>query len=105
MDSRSRWLVGSSSSRRFRSAEERLREQHAHFLAALQFAHFALDAGLGNVQAVEQNGGVAFGGVAVVLGDDAFQFAEPHAVFIGHVGLGVDLARARPARPTADGCP
>ena len=32
----------------------------------------------------------ALGGVAVLVADDAFEFAQPHAVFVGHLGLLVD---------------
>lgn len=45
----------------------------------------------GNVQTVQQGGGVAFGRIAVLFTGDAFQFAETHAVFIAHGGLGVEL--------------
>ena len=75
---------------RLRLAEERLRQQHAHLLPALQLAHLALVERLGNVEAVEQHGGVALGGVAVLVADGAFELAEAHAVFVGHFGLGVD---------------
>ena len=46
---------------------------------------------VGNVEALKQQGGVGLGGVAVFFADDAFQFAQPHAVFVGDVGLGVDV--------------
>ncbi len=42
----------------FRLAEQRLRQQHADLLAALQFAHLALVQFFRDVQAVEQDGGV-----------------------------------------------
>ncbi len=45
---------------------------------------------VGNVEALQQNGGIALGGVSVFFADDAFEFAQLHAVFIGHVVLGVD---------------
>ena len=84
-----------------RMAEEGLGEEHADFLAALQFAHFALvEVIVGNVQALEQDGGVAFGGVAVFIGDDAFEFAEAHAVFVGHLGL-VHRGRSRSAKSSS----
>ena len=44
----------------------------------------------GNVEAVEQDGGVGFGGVAVFVADDAFELAQAHAVVVGHFGLLVD---------------
>jgi hypothetical protein len=37
----------------------------------------------GNVEAVEQDGGVGFGGVAVLVADDAFELAQAHAVGVG----------------------
>ena len=74
---------------RLRIAEQRLRQQHAHFLAALQLAHLALVQRFGNIQAVEQDGGVALRRVAVFFADNAFEFAQPHAVLVGEVGLGV----------------
>ena len=77
-------MVGSSSSSACGLAEQRLRQQHAHLLAALQLAHLALVQRLGNVEAVEQDRGVALGGVAVLFADDAFELAQPHAVFVGH---------------------
>ena len=55
--------------------------------------------GFGNVQTVEQNGGVALSRVAIILRDHAFEFAKPHAVFIGHVGLCVKLVTLGERRP------
>ena len=71
-------------------AEEGLREEHADFLSALQLAHLAVVQRFGDVEAVEEDGGVGFGGVAVFVADDAFEFAEAHAVFVGHLGFLVD---------------
>src|SRR6266404_1727009 len=73
-------------------AEEGLRQQDANFLAALQLAHFALLQRAFYAEAVEQNTGVRFGGVAAFFADDAFEFAEAHAVGVGEfvVGLGVE---------------
>ncbi len=56
-----------------------------------------------DVEAVEQNGGVGFGGVAAFVADDAFEFAEAHAVGVGEVVgvLGVEnvaLAKRFPER-------
>ncbi len=76
-------LVGSSSRRALRRAKKRLRQQHAHFLAALEFAHFAFVQRALDAQPVEQRGGIGFGGVAAFLADDAFEFAEAHAVRVG----------------------
>ena len=74
------------------SAEERLREQDADLLAALDFAHQALVERVFDAEAIEQGGGVALGGIAALFADDAFEFAEAHAVFIGElvVRLGVE---------------
>ena len=44
----------------------------------------------GNVEAVEEDGGVGLGGVAVLVADDAFELAEAHAVGVGQFGLLVD---------------
>ena len=83
-------MVGSSSSSACGVAEERLREQDAHLLAALQFAHRARVQIVRNVQPLEQNGRVALGRVPVLLADDALEFPEPHAVVVGHVEFGVE---------------
>ncbi len=42
-------------------SEERLGEKHANFLAALQLGHFALVQFIGDVEALEKDGGVGFG--------------------------------------------
>ena len=81
------------------AAEKRLGEQHAHLLAALQLAHFPVVQGFGNIQAVEQDRRIALGRVAVVFGDNSFEFAEPHAVLIGHVGFRVELVAFRERLP------
>ncbi len=73
-------------------AEERLRQQHAHFLAALQLRHLALMQLFGNVQTLEQNGGIRFRRIAAFIPDDAFQLAHAHAILVGPVGgIGVEL--------------
>src|SRR5260370_158870 len=71
---------------------ERVPEEHANFLAALQLAHFAFVERAFDAEAVEQNAGVGFGSVAAFFADDAFEFAEAHAVGVGEVvvGLGVE---------------
>ena len=43
-----------------------------------------------DVEAVKQDGGVGLGGIAVFVADNAFEFAEAHAVLVGHLGLFVD---------------
>jgi hypothetical protein len=45
---------------------------------------------VGNVQALQQDRGIALGGVAIFFAYDAFQFAELHAICIGHVVPGID---------------
>ena len=59
-------------------AEQRLRQQHANFLSALQLAHLALVQLVLDVEALQENRGVGLGGVAVFLAHDAFQ-ARPGA--------------------------
>ena len=71
-------------------AEERLRQQHAHLLAALQFGHRPLVQRVGDVETLQQHRRVALGGVAVLLADDALELAEPHAVLVRHVGLVIE---------------
>ena len=75
---------------RFGLAEEGLGEEDADFLAALELGHFALVDVFADVEAVEEDGGVGFGGVAVFVADDAFELAEAHAVGVGELGLLVD---------------
>jgi len=45
-----------------------------------------------NVEAVEENSGVGFGGVAAFFAYDAFEFAQTHTVVVGEliVRLGVE---------------
>ena len=81
--------------------EQRLREQHADFLSALQLAHLAFVQFVGNVEAIQQDGGVALGCITVFFADDAFQFAQPHAVFVRHFGLLVNLVALFQGRPQA----
>ena len=65
-------------------------EQDADFLSTLEFGHFAAVQFFGNIQAIEQDGGVALGGVAILFADDAFEFAELHAIFVGQIMFFVD---------------
>jgi hypothetical protein len=75
-----------------RAAEKRLRQQHADFLPALQFAHLAIVQRLFQAQAVKQDCRICFGGVAAFFADDTFQLAQAHSVRIGEffVRLGVE---------------
>src|ERR1700722_14115079 len=54
---------------------------------------------IGNVESLEKNGGIAFRGVAVLFADHALEFAELHAIFVGHFRLGVDLIALLECRP------
>ena len=45
---------------------------------------------IGNVETLQQNRRIGFGGIAVFFADDAFQFAQLHAILIGHLVLGID---------------
>ena len=74
----------------FGVAEEGLGEQDADLLAALELGHLALVEFVGDVEALQQDGGVGLGFVAVLVADDAFELAEAGAVFVGHLGLVVD---------------
>ena len=56
---------------------------------------------VGNVEPLQQNGGIALGGVAVFFADDAFEFAELHAVGVGDFGLLVDGVALLHGRPQA----
>ena len=70
--------------------EQSLRQQDANFLSALQLAHFAGVQFFGNVEALQEDRGIALGGISIFLADNAFQFAKFHPIFIAHVVLGVD---------------
>ena len=57
-------------------AEEGLGEEHADLLAALELGHLALVELVGDVEALQQDGGVGLGLVAVFIADDAFELAK-----------------------------
>ncbi len=78
-------------------AEQRLRQQHAHLLAALQLGHRPFVQLVRDVEALQQNRGVALGRVAVLFADDPLELAEAHAVFVGERGL----ARRAPRAPAS----
>jgi len=44
--------------------------------AALQLTHLAIVERLGDVESVEEDGGIGFGGVAVLVADDALELAR-----------------------------
>ena len=54
---------------------------------------------VGNVEALQQDRGIALGGIAVFFADNAFEFAELHAVGVGHFGLVVDRVSLLHGRP------
>ena len=86
-------------------AEEGLGEEHADLLAALQLGHRPLVQSIGNVETLQQDGGVAVGRVTVFFTHDAFELAQAHAVGFGQVGLDVEASRALRAPATGAGCP
>ena len=59
-----------------------LRQQNADLLSALKIAHSLLVQGLGNIEAIEQDCRIAFGRITIFFGDNPFQLAQTHAVFI-----------------------
>ena len=67
-------------------------QEHAHLLAALQFAHLALVEFVGNVETLEKDGRVGLSAV-YPSSSPTMPSSSPrlHAVFIGHVRLGVDV--------------
>ena len=75
---------------RLRMSKQSLRQQHAYLLTARQLRHETLVLAVGNIQALQQNRCVAFGGVTIFLADDAFEFAELHTVRVGHFGFCVN---------------
>jgi len=82
-------------------SEESLGQQHADFLSALQLTHFSFVQGIGNIEAFEQDGRVALRAITIFLPDDAFKFAQLHAVRVGHLRLGIDLVTLLHGRPQA----
>ncbi len=76
---------------RFRVPVERLRQEHAHLLSALQLRHRSLVQLVGDVEPLQQHRGVALGRIPVLFADDALELAEAHAILVRHVGLGVEL--------------
>src|SRR5689334_22955253 len=67
-------------------SEESLSEKNANFLTALELAHLALVKVGGDVESIEKDGGIAFGGITILFTDDTFEFAESHAVGVRHFG-------------------
>ena len=56
---------------------------------------------LRNVEALQQNRGVALCAVAVLFADDALELAEAHALLVGHRGLVVEQFALLERRPQA----
>ena len=75
---------------RLRMSEQSLGQQHAHLLSTRQLRHFPLVLLVGNVETLQQNRCVRFGGITIFLAYDAFQFPEFHAVRICHLMLCID---------------
>ncbi len=86
---------------RFGMTEKRLREQHAHLLAALQLGHLSSVQLIRDVETLKQNRGVALGGVAVFFADDALELAEAHAGLVRHLRLAVELVALEQRIPQA----
>ncbi len=80
-------------------AEERLRQEHAHLLSALQPGHRAFVDVIRNVEPLEQHGRVALGRVTVFFADDAFELAETHAVVVCELRLGIERIALRQGVP------
>ena len=76
IDSRSKWLVGSSSSKMLRIAEQRLREQHAHFLVAAQIFHLDVMQRFRNAESDQQLRRIGFGFPAVQFLEFPFQLGR-----------------------------
>ncbi len=78
---------------RRRIAEERLRQQHAHFLPTLQFAHLALVQRGFHAQAVEQHRGIRLRRVAALFTNDAFELPKTHSIRVRQlvVRLGIEF--------------
>ena len=79
--------------------EERLRQQHAHFLAALQLRHLSLVQRVADIEPLQKHRRIAFGGVAVLFADDALQLSQAHARLMGHLRLRVQLVAFGERRP------
>ena len=76
---------------RGRISKERLCQQHANFLSALQFAHLAFVQFAFHAQAIEQHRRIGFRRITALLSDDALEFAKAHPVRVRQllVRLGV----------------
>ena len=91
---------------RLRLAEQRLREQHADLLAALQLAPSSARAARRGCRGRASRMAASLSArVAVLFADDALELAEAHAVLVGHVGLRVEPLALLERRPQALRCP
>jgi hypothetical protein len=86
----SRLLVGLVEQQDVRVGEQGLGQQHAQLPARRDFAHRAVVLLGGDADAVQQLAGAGLGGVAVVLGEVAFQLGRLHVVVLGRLRVGVD---------------
>src|SRR5687768_5764667 len=69
-----------------RVAEQGLRQQDAHFLSALQFAHFSNMKMFRDVEAIKQDRRIDLCGVTAFVSDDALNLPKSHAVLIRQSG-------------------
>ena len=91
-----RWLIQQQC---LRMPKQSLRQQHAHFLSALQFPHLAAVQFVGNIQTLQQDRGIALSRITVLFPDNAFQLTELHAIGVCHVVLGINRVALLQRRP------
>src|SRR5206468_11337590 len=84
---------------RFWISEERLGEENANHLTALQLGHLTLVKFVGDVEALEKDGGVRLSLIPVFITDNALELAKAGAVFVCHLGLGIDDLALLESRP------
>ncbi len=65
--------------------EERLRQQHADLLTALQFGHRPFVQRVRDIEPLQEHRRIALRRVAVLFADDALELTEAHAVLVGHL--------------------
>ena len=54
---------------------------------------------VGNIEALQQDGSVALGSVAVFFAYCSFKLTQPHTIFVGHFRLGIDSVALFQCRP------
>ena len=89
---------------RRRIAEKRLRQQHAHFLPALQFAHLALVQHSLHAQAVEQHRRIRLRRIPALFTDDAFELPETHPIGVRQFVVRLDVQRVAFFERLPQGC-